>query len=155
MRCNISGLDLWQGPLPRDVQRAVRDAVVRPDWWDVPSGRWRDLRRGVAFALLIPLVTSAPIWISLWWPRVLPSGYALPVTIVLAIGTIPMMFWYAPAILPARHCRWIARNVALRGFCGSCGYKLPDAVAPTGYYICSECGSSWDRGAPEADPQLK
>lgn len=150
VRCHFGYLDFGYGPLPKDVQREVRAAVQRPGWWmELPRQRRAIVRQLVVVGAYVILAQS-PFLLSLIRPKSFPHLYTIPALLVTFPLAMMLMTSYGSHALSDRQRRFLARHVALRGYCGSCGYKLPETIDVDGFYVCPECGSSWDRGSPGA-----
>lgn len=149
VRFNFSYLPLPAGPLPADVQFAMRTALTREVYTlrtFMSLGFWL---RGICFGAAAPLAMLG-LWLLVrqtTLPATLgPLVFVVP--LIVLPGTIVIMYIFAPLALTQRMRTIIAATAVQHGYCGSCGYPLPaprnDQRALT---TCTECGAAWN-GSP-------
>ncbi|HEX2836632.1 MAG TPA: hypothetical protein VHN77_00740 [Phycisphaerales bacterium] len=146
VRFNLTYLPAPTGPLPRQVQKAMRDECER---LGTRRGGWATWAVAICVFVLPAVLTFVPFWVSLLARR-------------RWLESIWMYVWTLAMVPVAWACTWVlgphaltppqrarAAKVAVRaGFCGSCGYPL----APTPQATCSECGARWNTAGPDELP---
>ncbi|CAG0968897.1 hypothetical protein PHYC_01133 [Phycisphaerales bacterium] len=161
VRCNLIGLPLWTGPLPREVQRCMRtlfESDARRKGWGVLFRREAGFRREsgtfrmLGIAMIPGIVIGFPTVIM---PRL---GVRMPISgfgsvwIILCV-LLPATIWIMWRLLPwgasDRQRRLVARVAAEQGYCGSCGYRLAGSHKADGCCLCPECGAAWNCGSAD------
>lgn len=148
VRFNLTYLPAPTGPLPKQVQKAMRDECERNGTFR--SG-WATWAVAIGVFVLPAVLTFVPFWLSLLARRRWLESVWL---YMWTLATVPVAWactWVLGpyALTPAQ--RSAAARAAVRaGFCGSCGYPLAQAPQVT----CSECGARWKSAAP-VDPTHK
>jgi hypothetical protein len=150
VRFNFSYLPIAPGPLPADVQRAMRTALMREtstlrNYLSLRFWLW-----AIGFAAAMPLamlaiwfiVTNAGLYQSLG-----PLVFVMP---LIAFAPITVLTYIlAPLGLSDRMRTIAAATAAQHGYCGSCGYTLPASQNTSSpLAMCTECGACWTASSP-------
>lgn len=153
VRFNLMLLPFSTGPLPPELQRAIRSAVMAENW------------KAKHFLSRQAMLRS---WIGVVPPAIMFGSYKLmaftglfhglgrlgPEGWLLTLLGIPLvflfMFFVMAKIIPhglTDHARKLCTDMAVfSGHCGSCGYILPETPnTDNGLCRCPECGAAWAR----------
>lgn len=157
---NATLLPFATGPLPADVQRTLRDAVTAESWRPrVFLSRQAFLRAWVgAIPPIILFGAYAAVRFSGMLNLLGPNGWLI-IPLGFPVVFIFMAFFMCKVIplgLTDRARMLSAKTAAFKGYCGSCGYILPE-ISDTRDQLChcSECGAAWARSDPSRKTSVK
>jgi len=136
------------GPLPAEVQRAMRADAMREGWSTKNFFSREAFMRGAWVGLIPPIFMGVGFFL-IGKSSALSSlgmfGSVLMVAVMFPIILLVMGI-FSPLALTDHVRREWARTAVFAGYCGSCGYALPDvAEESTGLCRCPECGAAWAR----------
>lgn len=154
VRFNASRVPWPYGPLPNEVQTAIRREIDDAAW-DRDEEMKPQTHRRVARVVVYGLV------IAVFVLPLMESGSTAGKfgAIVLFLVCVYLLERTAGTLMLCDRARHAAARVALAaGYCGSCGYPLSSGAeetsgggskAGTGLHRCPECGAAWWKGAVE------
>ena len=145
------GMGLFSlGPLPREIQKAMR-TVVKNEMLTpaVYFSRRMLVWMAIMFVVFVPgmaYVSSQMPWMYSHLGRPWNSFVPL-IPMINMVLVLLAVHLFGPLSWPESVCRAAAETAVFAGRCGSCGYSISDQPrTPEGVCRCPECGAAWRRG---------